>query len=480
MSPKKRDGGKRLSGNPQRREQQLASRNPVKTGSPDASSWARELSIDDRRSFGDLARRLAGWAPAMPWWAQSHDHVIRSFLDQPVPERPVDIETRACTAVGDEFYARLSSGDTGLAPAQWLRALVEETGARLQAAIASGADDWRPLLAFLRGLVRIAPEHEASPDFPDIKFPRQTAAACLVATARSLADVGLSAAAVPAADEEDGWMPGEALVARDAYGSRFLLAVPFSSGEAPGEGDHWYAWDVDSCWLVTVVGAGAFGSAEDALAEWRDAAGVTAGGAAFSRCSADLAEWLLGPVVRTGPLGEMLSGHEHRELIREYFRSRRRGQLVLASLPADGQEGDPVFAAEIDTAPFVDWYAGQHADAPKPGKFRKQAAETAGFLLEAWGPHEHPAEETVYSCSPHRVEMLGHLVHDDYLPKEGNAVLALLPDWVQWCADRAGLPADLAASAMAAARAEAANPVTDDRGPGDEDGDDAPFRRKEL
>ena len=128
----------------------------------------------------------------------------------------------------------------------------------------------------------------------------------------------------------------------------------------------------------------------------------------------------------------------------------------------------------------MDWYAGQHADAPKPGKFRKQAAETAGFLLDAWGPREHPAEETVYSCSPHRVEMLGRLVRDDYLPEEGNAVLALLPDWVQWCADRTGLPAALAASALKAARAEAANPVTDDHGPGNEDGDGAPFRRKEL
>ena len=242
MSPKKRDGGKRLSGNPQRREQQLASRNPTKTGKPDASSWARELSIEDRRSFGDLARRLAGRGPVMRWWAQSHDRVIKSFLDQPVPERPVDIETRACTAVGDEFYARLNSGDTGLAPAQWLCALVEETGAWLRVAIAFGADDWRPLAAFLRGLAGIAPEHEASPDFPDIKFPRETAAACLAAAAKSLADAGLSAAAVPAPDEEGDWVPGEALVAWDAYGSRFLLAVPFSSGEAPGEGDHWYAW----------------------------------------------------------------------------------------------------------------------------------------------------------------------------------------------------------------------------------------------
>ena len=36
------------------------------------------------------------------------------------------------------------------------------------------------------------------------------------------------------------------------------------------------------------------------------------------------------------------------------------------------------------------------------------------------------------------------------------------------------------AELVAAARAEAANPVTDDHGPGDEDGHGAPFRRKEL
>ena len=332
---------------------------------------------------------------------------------------PRDIQTRACTAAGDEFYARLNSGDTGLAPARWLRALVEETGAQLQAAIASGADDWRPLAAFLRGLPGIAPEHEASPDFPDIRFPRETAATCLAAAAKSLADCGLSAAAVLA-------------------------------------------------------------PAEDALAEWRDAVGMTAADARLSPCPGELAAWLLGPAARSGPLGEMLIGGEHQELIREYFRSRRRGQLVLGSLPVDGRETDPVFAAEIDTAPFVDWYAGQHADAPKPRKFRKQAAETAGFLLDTWGPREHPAEETVYSCSPHRVEMLGRLVHDDYLPEEGNAVLELLPDWVQWCADRAGLPAALAAPALAAARAAAANLVTDDHGCGDEGGDGAPFGRKEL
>jgi hypothetical protein len=228
-----------------------------------------------------------------------------------------------------------------------------------------------------------------------------------------------------------------------------------------------------------VVGAGAFESAEAALAEWRGAVGVTAAGAGLSQCRSDLAAWLLGPAVRTGPLGEMFTGGEHRELIREYFRSRRRGQLVVDLLPGDGEPAEPVIAPEIDTSPFVDWHAGRHGDVPDPGKFRKAAAETAGFLLDAWGPNEHPAEESVYACSPHRIEMLGRLVRDDFLPAEGNAVLRMLPDWVQWCADRAGLPGELAARALQAARAEAASPVAEDHVPGD-DPDDAPFRRREL
>lgn len=479
VSPKKRSGSKRLSGNPQRREQQLESRGRSKASRPEKASWSQDLSLSDRRAFADLARRLAGGAPAMPWWAESHDRIIRAFLTGPVPGRLVDIETRASVVVGDELYARLHSPDTGLAPAQWLRALIEEVGARLQAAVAAATAEWPDLLAFLWGLSRISPGHEPSPDFPDIWFPRQAAATCLAAAAKAVADGGLSAAAIPVPDDEDDWLPGEALLARDAYGSRFLLAVPFTNQEAPGEADHWYAWDIDACWLVTVVSAGAFESAESALAEWRDAVGVTAADAGFSGCRSGLAAWLLGPSVRTGPLGEMFTGGEHPELIREYFRSRRRGQLVVDLLPDDGESAEPVIAHEIDTGPFVDWHAGRHGDVPKPGKFRKAATETAGFLLDAWGPNEHPAEDSVYACSPHRIEMLGRLVRDDFLSAEGNAVLRMLPDWVQWCADRAGLPAELATRALEAARAEAASPVAEDHVPGD-DRDDAPFRRREL
>ncbi len=129
-------------------------------------------------------------------------------------------------------------------------------------------------------------------------------------------------------------------------------------------------------------------------------------------------------------------------------------------------------SAAIPSVASSNWRAGTFGSA--------EDALAAQFLLDAWGPPEHPAEETVYACSPHRVEMLARLVRDDYLPEEGGAVLALLPDWVQWCADRAGLPAALAVPVLEAARAEAANPVTGDPGASDEDGVSALFRRKEL
>ena len=62
-------------------------------------------------------------------------------------------------------------------------------------------------------------------------------------------------------------------------------------------------------------------------------------------------------------------------------------------------------------------------------------SDTAAARASSRATHRgHPAEETVYSCSPHRVEMLGRLVRDDYLTGEGNAVLALGPFPGKWAA----------------------------------------------
>ena len=96
-------------------------------------------------------------APPEPWWRESHERILARARALTWPSRLVDLETQACQIVGDEFYDRLRSPGTGLHPAQWLRALEEETGAVLRAAVARGADDWRKLWALLCGLALAAP-----------------------------------------------------------------------------------------------------------------------------------------------------------------------------------------------------------------------------------------------------------------------------------------------------------------------------------
>ncbi|MGH3124620.1 MAG: hypothetical protein ACRDND_26865, partial [Streptosporangiaceae bacterium] len=334
MASKKRRSGERkgprqgISGNPQRRAGQLAQRRPAIADEPDLPPLVLDFrSAKPDSSLRDLAYALVGGAEPRPWWGESHQRILAAARALTWPSRLVDLETQACRIVGDEFYERLNSRLTGLHPPQWLRALAEETGAALRASVAGGTGDWRQLWALLRGLALTAPPSDTQSEtaklararFPDIKDPYVTALAEAGKAARLLADRGLAfGIRYPA---EGSRAAGDPLVACDAYGSRFLLVAPFGyDGEAP---DHWYAWDIDSCWILTVVGAGVFGSAQDALAEWQHAVGPAAGpaaGTALSPGAPETTARLLAPCLETGPLSDMLQGNEPRELIREYYR----------------------------------------------------------------------------------------------------------------------------------------------------------------
>jgi hypothetical protein len=325
-----------ISGNPQRRAVQLAQRRPAIADEPDLPP----LVLDFRSGkpgdspLRDLAYALAGGAEPRPWWGESHQRILAAARALTWPSRLVDLETQACQIVGDEFYERLTSRLTGLHPRQWLRALAEETGAALRASVADGTGDWRQLRALLRGLALTAPPGDTESEtaklararFPDIKDPYLTALAEAGQAAKLLADRGLASGIGHLADGCRA--AGDPLVARDAYGSRFLLVAPFGyDGEMP---DHWYAWDIDSCWILTVAGAGVFGSAEDALAEWQHAVGPAAG-TALSPSPPETTARLLAPCLQTGPLSDMLQGSEPRELIREYYRLRRRALSLTAA-----------------------------------------------------------------------------------------------------------------------------------------------------
>ena len=217
---------------------------------------------------------------------RSHQRILTAARALTWPSRLVDLETQACRIVGDEFYERLNDESSGMHPSQWLGALAEETGAELRTSVAGGTGDWPQLWALLCGLALTVPPGDpdsetaklARETFPDIKDPYETVLAEAAQAAKLLADRGLTTALE---HPGDGARPaGDPLLACDAYGTRFLLVAPFGyDGEAP---DHWYAWDIDACWILNVVAAGVFASAQDALAEWQQAAGPPAAGTVLS------------------------------------------------------------------------------------------------------------------------------------------------------------------------------------------------------
>lgn len=466
MAPKNRNSGKRktqrrgLSGNPQLRAEQLEKDRPTlpaqQAQGPDPLSWAEPDSLRD------LAYALAGGAKDAPWWHDSHESVLRKARALDWSSRLSGIEEQTCDLVGGQFYDNLQAHHEGHHRAQWLRALVERAGTALRDAITDGGE-WRPLWSLLYGVALTTPEPAAEDEqrsrlgegFPDIKDPHATAIAEL-----AQASILLSERSVvpPLGSPDSGARPvGVPLVARDAYGSRFLVAAPF--GYEAGVPDHWYAWDVDMCWVVSVTAAGTFGSADEALAEWRGAVG-TATSSELSPGDLGLVARLLLPCLQTGMFSDMLQGNEPRELIRELYRMRRRARVLAGAVPGTAK-GTPVdednSAGDVDqfgrpgTArkAFRDWYRARHPGAPKG------ITATVDTIIGEWGPAHHLDEASFYACSPFRVAMTAHSIGNGYEPAYANRAIRLLPEWTQWCAQQSGLPQNLAEPAVATARTAA-------------------------
>jgi hypothetical protein len=190
---------------------------------------------------------------------------------------------------------------------------------------------------------------------------------------------------------------------------------------------------------------------------------------AVARRAGDAAR-LLADCLETGPLSDMLEGSEPRELIREYYRLRRRARSLVGSavqVSAGGDDPDPVREA------FLGWYTARNGDVPQ------DAADAVDTILYQWGPRAHLGERSRYACSPHRIEMAARLIRDGYFPDHANVALRLLPEWTQWCIGQSELNDDFAARSRAAALTEAAALVHGERHDPAAERDEAPFRRQE-
>jgi hypothetical protein len=385
------------------------------------------------------------------------------------------VETRACQLTGDEFYERIQSPGKGLHSSYWLAGLAARTGAELRTAIEDGAPDWDRLWAFLCGLVLTSPPSSPFPETDSARIARlatplddepfEVARAEAAKAAVVRAKHGLTGEAVTAADPAR--LAGEPVFARDAYGSRFLLAAPFGYGQ--DEPDHWYAWDIDVCGHDVVVGAGVFGSAKEALEEWRDAVGTAASGAVLAACPEQAIPVLLDSCLDTGLYPDLVDGGESRELVRELHRMRQRAHAL--AWHAGFSAGDP-YDYSPDYHAFQAWYAGRH-DAV-PGDF----GDTVAAVISDWGPREYPDAESFYACSPHRIKDTAALLRDQYIPEYANAALLVLPEWVEWCVSRVSLDEVFGARSRAAARAESMALASDDTAQAEPD-DEEPYRRQE-
>lgn len=494
-SPAKGKGGgqrRGLSGNPQRRAEQLRDKRPslahagAMVTPPAAGPAAPDPSV-----MRELAYRMAGGADPAPWWRESHDRVLARARAASWPRRDVEIEDLTCQIVGGELFDCFERYAEGHNQGQWLVSLTEAAGAALRSSLADGdgSGACRGLASLLSGIALTVPRTPAgAPDdrrllarryFPDIKDPYDTALAAAGEAAQLLADRGV--AAVAAAPGGGCRAAGAPLVARDEYGSRFLLAAPFRYDGYDGKpADHWYAWDIDTCWIDSVVGAGTFGSAAGALAEWQEAVGPRASGAVLAECPPGLTARLLAQSLQTGPFSEFMDGDEPRELIREYYRERRRACELAESL-GDLTGGAGSFVIDVDKArdEFLEWYAARHgADSLSSGM-----ADSVNTITDQWGPHKDVDDRVFYACSPHRIEAAAHLIREELYPEHAGAAIRLLPDWTQWCIERNGLSGDAAARARGAAMSAASaltSPMSADASAAmPRHAASAPFRRPE-
>ena len=275
------------------------------------------------RDAADVLRQQSRWAGSFnpgrrswPWWAESHDRVLARVRAAEWPTRLLDVEALSGQLAGDEFYERLSAPGpgTGLTPAGWLQALAETAIKAMGADFAADGKEWPKLWAFCCGLA-----YEESLEE-------------LEAAADVIAERGLT----PVPGIPVAWYQptagADVLAARDTYGARFLLIAPFSDPGQPADPDHWYAWDLDWCTDGLVVAAGAYGSAAEALAEWRVFAGPSAATAELASCPPELGIRLLDPALADSPQAKSVFGDEPAEFLREIPRLSRRASALTASL----------------------------------------------------------------------------------------------------------------------------------------------------
>ena len=353
---------------------------------------------------------------------------------------PRELEEATAGLLGAELHRAINEEARGLRFDRWFEHLVEATLARIR--VEAGRDGaWQAPWWLLHGLTSVGP--------PALAAAAQTA----VGRARKVL-------AKDAYQSQPEWLrllprisaTGEVWQMRDVYGARFAVIAGFSYPDATDRSV--FLFDIDACGMVDLLHAGVFDDVEQAAASWRARVGDAADHATP------------GPVERTEQLSclvhcdigdGMIKGTESRAVTDNWFRARRRTHDLAQGLRRHGMALPAARSlfGDVDIEPmaeaFIAWHRRTYGTEPDP--------EAVDALAAEWLEGALPGTE--HAASPHRARYLLTLIAD-WIAEDPVTVAAkaLLPEWVRWNAEQAGLPEPFRSRAVAVA-AGGPGPATD-------------------
>ena len=225
---------------------------------------------------------------------------------------------------------------------------------------------------------------------------------------------------------------GDVHVLRDMYGTRFGVIAGFAY---PGGVDpSVYLLGFDASEYLGLAAAGVFDDAESAVAAWREQVGDSTPG--VEPVTPQVLAWLSHAEHSEGLIDEREQG----AVLDDYFRGPRRIQDITRKLGgrhAELPQGDPVAVQKAFTA----WYATRHGDVPDQDAVEALAEEWLGVMLPG----------TEHAVSPRRSAAFRDQITSWWDNEDAAGALSLLPEWIRWNGEQAGLVPDLISDAVAIA-----------------------------
>lgn len=373
-----------------------------------------------------VLRRALGSNERPAWFDDSTRRVLDGAAALVAATGPRELEQLTTELVGAELYRAIHDAREDLRFDWWFAELADAGRNRLAQTV--GSDEWRSPFWLLHGLAAIAPP-ALVPTLPSRGFVKSL-------RAEPAPPLWLSDATRIAATGEVWWM-------RDTYGTRYAVMAGFRYPR--NNGQHVLLLDIDASGFVVLLGVTVVDDVQQAATTWRDAVGDSAAGAQPEpvtdpdqlRC-----------LIQLDPADDaVVRGDESRSVIDNWFRADRRIREIRETMC---KRRLPLPAAtnlyrnldiSLMTRPFTEWLVTVGAVEPDPESVDALAAEwMEGTLPETW-----------FSVSPRRVEFQLELISDWIVDDITTEARNLMPTWVRWLGERAGLPEHLRERAIAAA-----------------------------